>query len=354
MPITQLNVDNELLSATSIEAAREARDLNHVTTPFLAEHNRVHGEGAPSKASGHKWIGSFQTGDHSTPTRKQTGYEQMNLSFSGVLTPIVLTPAEVEFPIGISAVEEDLNGGDLQTIELAARRAKAVMSAAKRQFEKQMIQGSVSQFDDFNTLNGIDNASTGFLEHRASGSQTNTYGGFSKTQFQALPGAQNQFADIGSSFNSSGLTSLYRTIIKAKARATDDLGGLTVICSESGLENYKRTLQANERYVMSSGSDALDGTGLNLLINGVPAHVSTNMPNAGTLSAANKASFYLLDMNAVYFCWSKVIRDGYFSMSDFENVGNGYSVRVASILIRGQLCVESWGSSALLVNGDTF
>ena len=101
----------------------------------MAELARFHGEGQPSKGSGHKWIGSFQTGDHSAPTRRRTGYEQMNLSFSGVLSPMVLTPAEVSYPIGISAVEEDLNGGDLQTIELASRRAKAVMGEAKRQFE---------------------------------------------------------------------------------------------------------------------------------------------------------------------------------------------------------------------------
>ncbi len=41
MASTSLTVDNELLSATSIEAAKEARDLRHVVTPFLAEHNRV-------------------------------------------------------------------------------------------------------------------------------------------------------------------------------------------------------------------------------------------------------------------------------------------------------------------------
>ena len=354
MPTTALTVDNELLSATSIEAAKEARDLRHVTTPFLAEHARYHGEGQPNKGSGHKWVSAFQTGEHSTPTRKQTGYEQMDLSFTGVLTPVVLTPAEVEFPIGISAVEEDLNGGDLQTIELAARRAKAVMSAAKRQFEKHMIQGSVSQFDDFNTLNGIDNSTTGYLEHALPSAQTNVYGGFSKATFSALTGSQNQFFDIGSSFNSSGLVGLYRTIIKAKARATDDLGGMTIICSESALENYKRTIQANERYVVAKGDEGLDATNLNLMINGLPAHVSTHMPNAGSASATNKASFYILDLNSVYFCWSKVIRDGYFSMSDFEKVGNGYSVRVASILIRGQLCVDGWSSSGLLVNGETF
>ena len=68
MPTTTLTVDNELLSATSIEAAKEARDLRHVVTPFLAEQARVHGEGQPSKGSGHKWVGSFQTGNHSSGT----------------------------------------------------------------------------------------------------------------------------------------------------------------------------------------------------------------------------------------------------------------------------------------------
>jgi hypothetical protein len=356
MPTTSLTVDNELLSATSIEAAREARDVRHVTTPFLAELARFHGEGQPSKGSGHKWIGSFQTGDHSSPTRRRTGYEQMNLSFSGVLSPMVLTPAEVSYPIGISAVEEDLNGGDLQTIELASRRAKAVMGEAKRQFEKQMIQGGVAQYEDWNTLNGANSNFTGkgLLEAAAPGSQSNTIGGFSKSLHSALPGANNQFFDIGNSFNTAGLVGLYRTIIAAKARATDDLGGLTVICSERGMENYKRTIQANERYMVSSGSEALDGANMNLLIAGVPAHVSTHMPSSSVDAANADISFYLIDLNAIYVCWSKVIRDGYFSMSDFENVGNGYQVRVAEILVRGQLWVESWGSSAVLTNGESF
>ena len=359
MPTTDLKVDSELLSATSIEAAREARDVRHVTTPFLAELARYHGEGNPNKGSGHKWIGSFQTGQHSTPTLRRTGYEQLNLSFSSILTPMVLTPAEVTYPIGISAVEEDLNGGDLQTIELASRRSKAVMAEAKRQFEQHMIKGGVAQYDDWNTLNGIDYVGTGatqcgVLENGAPGTQGNVYGGFSKATYSSLEGTQNQFADIGSSFNSSGLVSLYRAIIKAKARATDDLGGLTVICSEKGMENYKRCIQANERYMVSSGSEGLDATNLNLLINGVPARTSNYMPDDGANSTSQKASFYLIDLNAIYVMWSKVLRDGYFSMSDFASVGNGYQVRVAEVTVRGQLWVEFWGSSALLTNGETF
>ena len=352
MPTTTLTVDNELLSATSIEAAKEARDLRHVVTPFLAEHERVHGAGQPSKGSGHKWIGSFQTGNHSTPTKRQTGYEQMNLSFSGVLTPMVMTPAEVSYPIGISAVEEDLNGGDLQTIELASRRAKAVMSKAKRDFEKHMLQGGVSQYEDFYSLNGTEEAD-GFLETITPGSQNNIIGGFNKGTHVALPGANNQFFDVGSSFNTSGLTGIYRTIIKAKARALDDMAGLTIICSEKALENYKRTIQANERYMVMDNNDTIDGANMNLLISGVPAHVSTHLDYTPAASG-KQHSMVLVDLNAIYFCWSKVIRDGYFSMSDFENVGNGYNVRVAEILVRGQLWVESFASSAIICDAETF
>ena len=225
------------------------------------------------------------------------------------------------------------------------------MNEAKRQFEEQMIKGGVAQYEDWLTLNGVDFSNQGLLE--ASASQTNVIGGFSKATHSALPGAANQYADIGSNFNSSGLVSLYRTIIAAKARS-EDLAGLTVICSEKGMENYKRTIQANERYMVTSPGQELDATGLNLLISGVPAHVSTHMPNAGTGTATQKASFYLIDMNAIYVCWSKVIRDGYFSMSDFEPINNGYNVRVAEILVRGQLWVENWASSAYIANGETF
>ena len=353
MPTTSLTVDNELLSATSIEAAKEARDLRHVVTPFLAEHERVHGAGQPSKGSGHKWVGSFQTGNHSSPTKRQTGYEQMNLSFSGVLTPMVLTPAEVSYPIGISAVEEDLNGGDLQTIELASRRAKAVMSKAKRDFEKHMLVGGVSQYEDWYSLNGTDEAD-GFLEAVNPGSQDNVIGGFSKAQFSALTGSQNQFFDVGSNFNGSGLTGIYRTLIKAKARALDDMGGLTVISSEKALENYKRTIQANERYMVMDNNDQIDGANMNLLISGIPAYVSTNLGDYSPGTGLKRHSMVLVDLNAIYVCWSKVIRDGYFSMSDFENVGNGYNVRVAEILVRGQLWVESFASSAIIADAETF
>ena len=41
-------------------------------------------------------------------------------------------------------------------------------------------------------------------------------------------------------------------------------------------------------------------------------------------------------------------------MSDFANVGNGYNVRVAEILVRGQLWAESFASSAIIGDAETF
>jgi len=354
MPTTSLTVDNELLSATSIEAAKDARDLRHLNNPLLSELKRVQGEGQPSKGSGAKWVGAFQTGDHSTPTRRRTGYEQLDLTFSSVLDPMVLTPAEVAYPIGISAVEEDLNGGSQQTIDIANRRAKVVMSRAKRDFEKHMLVGGVAGFDDFHTLNGLDYGD-GFLEGAAAGTQTNIIGGFSKGTHSALPGANNQFFDVGNSFNTSGLIGIYRTIIAARARATDDLSGLTMICSERAMENYKRSIQSNERYMIMDNNDTLDGANMNLLMSGVRANVTTYFGDyTPTNGSGDRISMMLLDLNALYFCWSKVNRDGYFSMSDFENVGNGYRVRVAEILVRGQLWVEAFASSAIIANAEQF
>lgn len=350
MPVTAITADNELLSATAIVAADEARDLNYVTTPFCTEQARIKGEGSPSRGSGFKWIQGMGTGEHSVPTRRRTGYEQLDLSFTGVLSPIVLTPAEVVFPIGISATEEDLNGGEDQVIEIAAKRTKQVMGAARRKFEQNTFADGVAQFEDFLTLNGTDNVTDGFIEEDAVGAQGSVVGGFSKATWAALPGAQNQSYDGSGSFNVNGLPGLFQLRTKITAR-TEDMAGLAVFGSESGMENYKRTIQANERYV---NADKLDATGMNLLVVGVPAQIQTFMPNAGTNTTANPWTFLILDMNQIYFVWSNVKRDGYFGFQEFESIGADYDVRVAKILVRGQLWVESWAGSGLLYNADTF
>mgnify|MGYP003146877065 CR=1 FL=1 len=356
MATTTLTIDEELLGATSISAAEEARDLDYIDCPFLQCQAMVHGEGEPHKSSGARWIEAFGVGSHSEPTRQQTGYEQMNLSFKSTIKPLTLTPDEVVFPVGISLVEEEMNGGELQTISVAAQRTKKVVAEAKRRFEQYMFQGpdidaKVAAFTGFGHLNGIDTDADGILEEDAHGSQTNTYGGFNKGSYQNVQGAQNNSYDIGGSFNSGGLDGLISTIIDCEKRSEGSLDGMHVFGSTAAVRNYKMTLQPQERYM---SSDTLDGTRMALAVHGKPLYIEHYMPNSGTNTTASEASFILLDFNAIYFMWSKVIRNGYFSLSDWVPLGNGYNVRVAQVVVRGQLWVSSWGSSAVLVNGDTF
>lgn len=352
MGTTSLTIDNELLSATSIKAADSARDLKYVDTPFLNELGRVHGEGKPFKTSGHKWVGAFNTGDHSTPTARRTGYEQLNLGFSSVLTPMTLVPAEIVYPVGISETEIDMAGGELAVLDLASERSAAVMSKAKRDFEKHMLVGNVSGWDDFHSLNG-DEEGDGFLEALAPGTQQNIIGGFNKLTYGALPGAQNQFFDVSSSFNTSGLVGINRSFIKARARAKEGLNSMTAICSEKAMENYKRSIQSQERYMVASGNEALDAGNLHLMMSGVKAQVSTYLGDY-TVTGSKRLSIALIDLKSLYFMWGRVTRNGYFSMSEFKNIGNGYDVRVAQVLVRGQLWVKGWAGCAYIADAETF
>ena len=354
MPVTSISVDNELLSSVAIVAADKARDLNHEVTPFLAEQERIRGAGQPNATSGAKWIQGMGTGTHSKATRQRTGYEEIDLSVTGVLTPLTLTPAEVIFPVAISEVEEDLNGGENQIIELAGKRTSQVMGKAKRDTEKQFILGGVTGFEDWNSLNGTDITTTnagGYIEHAAVGSQNNSIGGFSKATYSALPGAQNQSYDGADSANANLLPGLAQILTKIKARADEDMSGISVIGSESGIENYKRMVQANERYV---DADKLDALNMKLAIGGALASTSTYMPDAGTNSTASPWTFLILDFMAIYAKWSKVKRDGYFGFKDFITVSGVHNVRAAQICVRGQLWVETFASSGLLHSAETY
>ena len=346
MATENLTVDSALLTSVSIEAAKEARDMQFLDTPFCNELARVHGAGKPFKDSGHTWVGGFNVGDHSSPTRRRTGYEQLNLSFQSVMRPMRVNPAEIVYPIGISDTEEDNNGGRLQTIDMATERVSAVMGKAKREFEQHMLIGGVAGYEDFYTLNGIDYAD-GVLENVAPGSQNNVIGGFSKATFATLPGTQNQFADLGGAFGTNGNLMLTRIITKAKPR-TGHQKNMCVLISENGMEHYKRTLFAKERY--ATGDD-LDSQNLELYINGTKALIS---PVLGSFGGATPITVMLVDINEIHFCWSNVRQGGYFSLGDWKEVGNGYDVRVCKIKVRGQTWVKSWASSGILTNGEAY
>ena len=350
MAVTTLTIGNELLSTTMHIVMKEWRDNIYTSTAFLEAQTRVHGEGGPTQAGGTRIVQPLGFGEHSNTTRMQTGYERIVLSVSDVFQPAVYDFAHVVRPIAISAEEELTNQGDAAILSILESRVTSVAAALKREYVKQMVQGGVSGWDDWNSLNGIDTAITnGFLEPAAAGggSQDSSVGGVSKATFSSKTGWNNQYFDGSDSFNSNGLAGLYDLLVEINAVSAEGNPNV-ILASRSGFKNLKRSLQASERYM---DEKSLDGGKMSTMFQGVPIDVEYYMPNAGAQSSTTEASFYMLNMNDIYTLWDP---KGFFDLSDFETVSGEYDVRAAKLRVRGQLIAKHLGSSGLAVNLDTF
>jgi hypothetical protein len=350
MAVTTLTIGNELLSTTMHIVMKEWRDNIYTSTAFLEAQTRVHGEGGPTQAGGTRIVQPLGFGEHSNTTRMQTGYERIDLSVSDVFQPAVYDFAHVVRPIAISAEEELTNQGDAAILSILESRVTSVAAALKREYVKQMVQGGVSGWDDWNSLNGIDTAITnGFLEPAAAGggSQDSSVGNVSKSTFSSKTGWNNQYFDGSDSFNSNGLAGLYDLLVEINAVSAEGNPNV-ILASRSGFKNLKRSLQASERYM---DEKSLDGGKMSTMFQGVPIDVEYYMPNAGAQSSTTEASFYMLNMNDIYTLWDP---KGFFDLSDFETVSGEYDVRAAKLRVRGQLIAKHLGSSGLAVNLDTF
>jgi len=348
MATTTLTIGNELLSTTMHIVMKEWRDNIYTSTAFLEAQTRIHGEGGPTQAGGTRIVQPLGFGEHSNTTRLQTGYERIDLSVSDVFQPAVYDFAHVVRPIAISAEEELTNQGDAAILSILENRVTSVASALKREYVKHMVQGGVSGWDDWNTLNGID-VTDGFLENAAAGggSQAASVGSVSKSTFSSKTGWNNQYFDGSDSFNSNGLAGLYDLLVEINAVSAEGNPNV-ILASRAGFKNLKRSLQASERYM---DEKSLDGGRMSTTFQGVPIDVEYYMPNAGGTSGTTEASFYMLNMNDIYTLWDP---KGYFDLSDFETVSGEYDVRAAKLRVRGQLIAKHLGSSGLAVNLYTF
>lgn len=349
MAVTPLSIGNELLSTTMHIVMKEWRDNIYTSTALLDAQTRVHGEGQPTQAGGTRIVVPLGFGEHSNTTKMSTGYERIDLSVSDVFQPAVYDFGHVVRPVAISAEEEMTNQGDAAVLSILENRVTSVANALKREYVKHIVQGGVANWDDWNTLNGIDR-DNGYLENAAagSGSQAASVGGVSKATFSSKTGWNNQFFDIADSFNSNGLAGLYDLMVEINAVSAQGNPNV-ILASRAGFKNLKRALQASERYM---DEKSIDGGKMSTTFQGVPIDVEYYMPNiTGATSATTEASFYFLNMNDIYTLWDP---KGYFDLSDFETVSGEYDVRAAKLRCRGQLIAKHLGSSALAVNGDTF
>ena len=353
MATTALTIGNELLSTTMHVLMKEWRDGVHESVAFLDAHERVHGAGNPTQSGGTQIVVPLGFGEHSSTTRIQTGFERINLSVSDVFVPAVYTWGHVVRPVAISAEEEFINQGESAVLSILESRVKMTANALKRDFVQQIVAGSVVGWEDWNTLNGIDNNfgnATGFLEELAVAAQTNTVGNVNKTTYQNTTGWQNQMVDGAGSFNANGLAALYDLLVEINAVSPSGPPNV-ILASRSGFKNLKRALSAQERYVDQS---TLDGGRMVQLWDGIQIDVEFNMPIAGTTGATtvdDPISFYFLNLDDINVMWDP---EGYFDLSDFETVSGEYDVRAAKLRCRGQLIAKHLGSSGIAHDLETF
>ena len=346
MATSTLTIGNELLSTTMHILMKDFRDNVHESVAFLDAQERVHGAGKPVQSGGSRIVVPLGFGEHSSTTRMQTGFERIDLSVEDVFQPAQYDWGHVVRPVAISSEEEMVNQGDSAVLSILESRVTMTANALKREYVKQIVQGSQVGWEDWNTLNGVDVA-TGFLEENAVGAQGNTVGSVSKTTFSGKTGWQNQIFDGAGSFNANGLAGLYDLLVEIDAVSPSGKPNV-ILASRAGFKNLKRALQAHERYVDQS---QIDGGRMVETFQGIPINVEFNMPTSGTTTATDPVSFYLLNMNDIYTLWDP---QGYFDLSDFETVSGEYDVRAAKLRCRGQLIAKHLGSSGIAFDLETF
>lgn len=350
MATTTLAIGNDYLSTTTYVLMKEWRDALHTSVAILDAQQRIHGAGGPKQAGGTRIVQPIGMREHSNPTEMITGYEKIDLSVTDATVPAVFEWAEVIYPIVISEVEEKVNQGDHAVLRLAEVRTRQVASRAKRDFCEQLVQGGVTGWSRWNTLNGVDPApaaADAFLEENAVGSQGNSVGGVSKTTYSGTTGWQNQVYDAANSFNANGLAGLYD--LSTEGRAVSETEDFDVwLFSRACFKNLKRSLSAQERYVDKA---ELDGGRLVQMWNGTQIDTEYYMPTSGTNTTANPISAYGLSMVDTHVIWDP---KGYFYHEPWETVSGEYKVRRSTICIRGQLITRHLGSNGLVHRAETF
>lgn len=348
------NVSNEELSTTGYVLAKEIRDTLHRKVALLDAMKEKHGDGNPNRQGGNRLIFPVDVKEHAlSGTGITTGYEEVVADVQETEVPIIYKWGEMLFPIVISEREEFENSGETAVINILANRIKNTMGKARRQFNEHAIAARADWRSDsgWRTLNGID-YTDGYLENRAIGSQTNSWGDSgSKATYATAPGTQNGYQDVAGSYNSNGLNAQYAVKTRMKT-LSEDPNKCCWLFSESAYNNYKNTVQASERYVDRAGDAGMDAE----MYGGNKLYIESYMPNAGTVTGVagnnDEASVYVIDPEDIFCLWDK--EKGYFKQTDFRYKDGQHEIRIAMLRVRGQLISQGFGGSAVIVGADTF
>lgn len=123
----------------------------------------------------------------------------------------------------------------------------------------------------------------------------------------------------------------------------------TVLMSEAGMANYRRSLFAQERFI---NEKTLDGGRMQLAFGGAVVEQDLDMGFLYNSAAYGNAPLtaYFLNFDGIKMVFHK---EADFAVSAFEHV-SGTTARAAQLYVKMQLIADHLGSCGILFDGDTY
>ena len=329
-------ISNDLLSSTLYSIRDGEVDELYKKVAFLDGVKKA--GGVEIEKGGIKIQRPLSIQEHSTITQLATGYEPVSLAVNDVLRPAVYDWCDFVAPIVITKKEEMENSGEYAIVKILEARMKSVMGMLRRELNKQVLANTSTVLTSLNTLNGSSAGGAGFLEPRATASQTNIVGGISKVTFP-VAGWLNQFSN--GALVPDFMTNLYNMYIAANA--VSPMGDVDhVIFSQAALSRYRKELFDIQRFI---DTKTLDGGRMGLAFNGALAESDPVMGfNTGVVGETLDA--YMLNYDGIKLVFHS---EGDFSISPFEHI-SGTTARSANLYVKCQLVADFLGGQAVAVN----
>lgn len=285
--------------------------------------------------------------DGSAVTQLSSGYESISLATRDVMRNASFEWCDFAAPIVVSKKEALSNKGPRAILKVAEVRLKQAMGMMRREAHKQILVGNSAILSELQTLNG-GASTTGWLEPKTYGTQTNTVGGVSKSGFPES--WQNQFADADAS-GAGGLTiDIMQQMLIDCASYTYEGSVDIIMASPQGYGAYRSLLQDQERYTSIKEMTDLAGR-MALMFGGAPMYIAQQLSGATTTDgvATWPLSFYFLNSKSFSLYSDK---DAYFEIGEMAQVP-GYAVNAATIFARLQMVCANLNGQGILVDGNS-
>jgi len=354
MATTSLTINNELLTTTAFNYAKEMRSSHH--RPYVVCDHLL-GPGMVKDEGGERMIVAWDFGEHSLPTRIVHGYETYNNTLVSIGTPGHDGWAYVVQPTYYSRRDEMINRGQAKRLDMWKIRVKNVEDAMRRDWSRAFLRGAAASgtwngvpgYEDWNTANGADNT-TGFIEAATSG--TNTIHNISRSSFTLAAGHfmfHNLYQSGGDSASTNLLIGLYNFLPELKKRVGDiNPKDYKAYFTVETLGFLKRALRSAEQYVSDGQMD--DGKRIATMYAGIEI-VPEDLPSLGSSTTANPWS-------ALFINWAEGMKfhgqSGFVFAQDKVVDVPGTLAKVQLNHLAGQFACEVPGLHALMDNAQAW